>query len=175
MTHSRSGPFGWEIADDVPELTKAVIAVEPAGPPFYNVVPTATSDPAAARQYGVAFDHLTYDPPVKNMADLAPKREDKPRGKDLQACWMASVPHKLTRLAGIPIMIVTAEASYHAAYDHCTSEYLKQVGSGQRFRSPGRERHSRQWPHDDAGKEQPRDRPADRGLDRQACQEVMTV
>ena len=133
MTHSRSGPFGWEIADDVPELTKAVIAVEPAGPPFYNVVPTATSDPAAARQYGVAFDHLAYDPPVKSMADLAPKREDKPRGKDLQACWMASSPHKLTRLAGIPIMIVTAEASYHAAYDHCTSEYLKQSGVANDF------------------------------------------
>jgi pimeloyl-ACP methyl ester carboxylesterase len=128
LTHSRSGPFGWEIADDVPELTKAVIAVEPAGPPFYNVVPTATNDPAAARRYGVAFDHMTYDPPVKDITDLAPKREDKPRGKDLQACWMASVPHKLPRLAGIPIMIVTAEASYHAAYDHCTSEYLKQVG-----------------------------------------------
>jgi pimeloyl-ACP methyl ester carboxylesterase len=133
LTHSRSGPFGWEIADDVPELTKAVIAVEPAGPPFYNVVPTATSDPAAARRYGVAFDRLTYDPPVKGIADLAPKREEKPQGQDLQACWLASAPHKLPRLTGIPIMIVTAEASYHAAYDHCTSEYLKQAGVANDF------------------------------------------
>ena len=128
MTHSRSGPFGWEIADDVPELTKAVIAVEPAGPPFYNVVPTATNDPAAARRYGVAFDHLTFDPPVKDIADFAPKREDKPQSADLQACWVAGAHHKLPRLMGIPIAIVTAEASYHAAYDHCTSQFLTQAG-----------------------------------------------
>jgi pimeloyl-ACP methyl ester carboxylesterase len=29
---------------------------------------------------------------------------------------------------GIPILIVTAEASYHAPYDHCTSCFLRQAG-----------------------------------------------
>ncbi|MSV34296.1 MAG: hypothetical protein EXQ47_01685 [Bryobacterales bacterium] len=128
MTHSRSGPFGWMIADDVPELVKGIVAVEPAGPPFYNTVPTATADPTALRTYGVAYDHLTYDPPVKNVSDLAPKREDKPQAADLQACWVATVPHKMPKLAGIPIVIVTGEASYHAPYDHCTSQYLTQMG-----------------------------------------------
>jgi pimeloyl-ACP methyl ester carboxylesterase len=70
---------------------------------------------------------------VHDAADLAPKREEKPQGADLEACWFASVPHKLARLAGIPVMIVTAEASYHAPYDHCTSQYLTQAGVANDF------------------------------------------
>jgi len=27
-----------------------------------------------------------------------------------------------------PVVIISAEASYHAAYDHCTAAYLKQAG-----------------------------------------------
>ena len=34
----------------------------------------------------------------------------------------------MPNLKGIPILIVTAEASYHAPYDHCTSLFLKQAG-----------------------------------------------
>ena len=28
----------------------------------------------------------------------------------------------------LPILIVTSQASYHAVYDHCTSEYLSWAG-----------------------------------------------
>ena len=28
----------------------------------------------------------------------------------------------------MPILIVTAQASYHAPYDHCTVKYLRQAG-----------------------------------------------
>jgi len=132
LTHSRSGPFGWEISDDVPELVKGIIAVEPNGPPFYNEVPTAV-DSSIARDFGIAFDRLTYDPPVSSATDLAPKRENHPQGAELDACWFPSVPHKLPRLAGIPVMIVTAEASYHAPYDHCTSQYLEHAGVANDF------------------------------------------
>ncbi len=122
LTHSRSGAFGWEVADDVPELVKGIIAAEPNGPPFYNVPPFSTGDPASARPFGLAYDHLTYEPPVKELADLAPTRDGQ------TPCWFPAAPHTLPRLAGIPVMIVTAEASYHAPYDHCTSQYLTRAG-----------------------------------------------
>jgi len=128
LTHSRSGSMGWEIADDAPDFVKAVVAVEPSGPPFYNEAPAATPGQGIARNFGISYDHLTYDPPVASAADLGPKREEQPQGKDLDACWVASSPHKLPHLAGIPVLIVTAEASYHAPYDHCTSQYLKAAG-----------------------------------------------
>jgi pimeloyl-ACP methyl ester carboxylesterase len=130
MTHSRAGTFGWEIADDVPQLVRAVVAVEPAGPPFYNEAPSAAG---LARQFGIALDRLTYDPPVRSTADLAPKQEARPEARDLVRCWSAGTPHKLPRLAGIPVMIVTAEASYHAAYDHCTSRFLTEAGVANDF------------------------------------------
>ena len=128
MTHSRSGSFGWEIGDDAPELVKGIIAVEPSGPPFYNASPLAASTPGLVRPWGVSYDRLTYDPPVKEASDLAPKQEEKPQGPDLEPCWLAGSPHKLPHLAGIPIMIMASEASFHARYDHCTSQYLKQAG-----------------------------------------------
>jgi hypothetical protein len=28
----------------------------------------------------------------------------------------------------VPILVVTSEASYHRAYDHCTVKYLEQAG-----------------------------------------------
>jgi pimeloyl-ACP methyl ester carboxylesterase len=133
LTHSRSGTFGWEIADDVPSLVRAIVAVEPAGPPFYNEAPTATNPPVVTRQFGITLDKLTFDPAVSSTADLAPKHEAKPQAPDLVACWLPATPHKLPRLAGIPILIVTGEASYHAAYDHCTSRFLTQAGVANDF------------------------------------------
>ena len=34
----------------------------------------------------------------------------------------------LPNLQKLPILILTAEASYHAPYDHCTVKYLEQAG-----------------------------------------------
>jgi pimeloyl-ACP methyl ester carboxylesterase len=60
LTHSQSGPFGWLIADARPKLVKAVVAVEPAGPPFQNTLLGTEK----ARAWGVADIPITYDPPV---------------------------------------------------------------------------------------------------------------
>jgi pimeloyl-ACP methyl ester carboxylesterase len=38
LTHSQSGPFGWLIADARPNLVKAIVALEPSGPPFEDPV-----------------------------------------------------------------------------------------------------------------------------------------
>ena len=37
LTHSQSGPFGWQLADARPKLVKGILAVEPNGPPFYEM------------------------------------------------------------------------------------------------------------------------------------------
>ena len=33
----------------------------------------------------------------------------------------------------MPILVVMAEASYHAPYDHCTAKYLRQAGASVDF------------------------------------------
>jgi pimeloyl-ACP methyl ester carboxylesterase len=45
----------------------------------------------------------------------------------------AEPARKLPRLAGIPILILTSESSYHAPYDHCTAKYLAQAGVKNEF------------------------------------------
>jgi pimeloyl-ACP methyl ester carboxylesterase len=37
MTHSQSGAYGWPVADARPDLVKALIEVEPSGPPVHDV------------------------------------------------------------------------------------------------------------------------------------------
>ena len=129
LTHSRSGAIGWVIADDVPHLVKAIVAVEPSGPPFMDVVPVAMGEPKPARPWGIAYDHLTYDPPVTDPASLAPVRDTAAAGPDLLACWEPSAPHRLPHMAGFPILVLTSEASYHAMYDQCTVAFLKGAGA----------------------------------------------
>ena len=40
----------------------------------------------------------------------------------------AEPARRLVNLRNIPVLVVQAEASYHAAYDHCTAAYLRQAG-----------------------------------------------
>ena len=71
LTHSRSGPFGWLVADARPGLVRAILAIEPNGPPFFDVVPSAAT-PTFVRAWGIAYAKLHFDPPVEQPASLAP-------------------------------------------------------------------------------------------------------
>jgi len=56
-------------------------------------------------------------------------REEKPDHPDVVRCWLQKAPARpLPNLQKMPILIVTAEASYHATYDHCTVKFLEQAG-----------------------------------------------
>ncbi len=134
LTHSQSGAFGWPVADARVDLVKAILAVEPNGPPFFNTdnvpAPEWYRDlPMQARPWGITAVHLTYDPAISAASELAIVRQEKSDGEDLARCWEQKPPaRQLPRLQRIPILILTAEASYHAPYDHCTVKYLEQAG-----------------------------------------------
>jgi pimeloyl-ACP methyl ester carboxylesterase len=134
LTHSQSGAFGWPVADARPNLVKAIVAVEPNGPPFFNVENVAGPEwfrdvEPSARPWGVTAVSLAYAPAVKNASELAIARQEAPDGADLVRCWMQKPPaRQLPNLQKLPILVLTAEASYHAPYDHCTVRYLEQAG-----------------------------------------------
>src|SRR5215472_15215584 len=133
LIHSQSGAFAWPIADKRPSLVKAIVAVEPNGPPAHDVEfkgpPDWFGDNPHLKPYGLVEVPLTYDPPVSEAAPLKFVREDKAEKPDYVRCWAQQEPaRKLVNLQNIPILIVTAEASYHAPYDHCTVRYLAQAG-----------------------------------------------
>ena len=133
MIHSQSGTFIWPIADARPNLVKAVIAVEPNGPPVYETefkgAPEWFADMGNKKRWGLGEVPITYDPPLRDGEELAVVRQDKPDKPDLVRCWQQAEPaRKLPKLANIPMLIVVSEASYHASYDHCTANWLTQAG-----------------------------------------------
>ena len=125
LTHSQSGPFGWLIADARPQLVKAIVAIEPAGPPFEATIIGS----GKARAWGVTEIPIAYDPPVNDPREIAVEREAEADGPDLFVCWMQKAPpRQLVNLKTIPVVVMAAEASYHQVYDHCTAKYLNQAG-----------------------------------------------
>jgi len=132
VTHSMSGSYGWQIADARPTLVKALLEVEPSGPPFYDVVniapPVWFADSATpGRPWGITRSPITYAPPISSPQELGAVKVPA-EAADVSPCWRQSEPaHQLPTLQGVAILIITSEASYHAPYDHCTSEYLTQA------------------------------------------------
>ena len=134
MVHSQAGAFGWPVADARPDKVKALLAIEPNGPPFYAVSFVGApewfeySDTIALR-YGITDVPLTYDPPVKDASELRIVQQEQADGPDLVRGYLQAEPaRRLPNLRKMPILVVTAEASYHAPYDHCTVNYLRQAG-----------------------------------------------
>jgi pimeloyl-ACP methyl ester carboxylesterase len=124
LTHSQSGAFGWPVADARPDLVKAIVAIEPNGPPFGGVENAARSKP-----WGISGVPLTYLPPAANPSEIGVVQQEKPDGPDLDRCWLQQTPARsLPNLQKSPILIITSEASYHAPYDHCIVRNLEQAG-----------------------------------------------
>ena len=133
LGHSQGGPLVWTIADARPKLTRGILAIEPNGPPVYEIVFTGAPDyfkeDGITRPWGITRGPLTYAPPVKEPSELKFVQQAKADGPGMVRGWLQAEPaRRLVNLAGIPILIVTAEASYHAPYDHLTSQFLRQAG-----------------------------------------------
>jgi pimeloyl-ACP methyl ester carboxylesterase len=124
LTHSQSGSFGWLLADARPNLVKAIVAIEPKGPPFREAVFTNIS----ARPWGIADIPLTYEPAVNSSSDLL-TIEIPSTHENLTSCILQQEPARtLVNLVNISILIETSQASYHATYDQCTVDFLRQAG-----------------------------------------------
>lgn len=130
VVHSQSGPFGWAIAELRPDAVQAVVAIEPSGPPFASAPrPWGDGSPdRVTRPYGLTTTPLSYEPAIAGPENLA--RQFVPStDPNLAGCWRQAEPaRRLTNLSRTPVLILVAEASYHAGYDHCTAEYLTQAG-----------------------------------------------
>jgi pimeloyl-ACP methyl ester carboxylesterase len=134
LTHSQSGTFGWLVADARPAMVKGIVALEPSGPPLHDNVekgaPDWFGDGPLTKPYGLTAQPLSYDPPVTSTSGLTFVRQDSPDAPNLVRCWAQTTPaRRLVNLQRMPILVVQSEASYHAAYDHCTVAYLRQAGA----------------------------------------------
>jgi len=135
FAHSQAGPFGWKLGDVRPELVKGIVALEPEGPPFENYDgPPFSPDyihPGAGRNrpYGLTLLPIEYEPPIGADSSLLVRQNVSAPNANLSSCILQGEPvRRLVNLAKIPVLFLTSEASYHAVYDHCTVDYLRQAG-----------------------------------------------
>ncbi|HEY4068746.1 MAG TPA: hypothetical protein VGM74_17720, partial [Burkholderiaceae bacterium] len=136
--HSQAGLFGWKVADMRPDLVKALIAIEPNGPPFYDMVLPYQNAPVPEgqpwfrytsnlqRPWGLTGLPLTFSPPTDTPPATALQAPEAP---GLVPCYLqAGTPRTLPRLAQVTIGLFTSEASFRTASDHCNASFLRQAG-----------------------------------------------
>ena len=133
LVHSQAGAFAWPIAQARPALVRAILAVEPNGPPVHDVLysgaPDWFKDDAKLKISGLADIPLEYNPPLADGEALSFQHATEPIGPDQVRCWSQTEPaRKLVALDKIPLLVISSEASYHAPYDACTVAYLRQAG-----------------------------------------------
>jgi len=104
-------------------LVKAIIAIEPMGPPFINAIfPPLT----AARPYGLTEVPMQFSPPIQSASDL--KTVIVSSTENFTCIQQASPPRKLVNLKNVPVLLVTSESGYHTVYDSCSADFLKSAG-----------------------------------------------
>ncbi len=93
LTHSASGPSGWLAADRRPGLVRAIVSIEPMGPPFADI------PNIGPLRWGLTASPLTFDPPRLEPGAV--------RDADPAAL-------RLPNLVGLPIAVVTGDTSAFA-------------------------------------------------------------
>ena len=116
MTASAGSPMGWLTADARPSLVKAIVALEPIGPPFM-VDPNL----GVSLDWGLTASPMTFDPPAASPDELERAQVD-------DSTLQAEPARKLSALAEIPIAILEAEASLFAYSCPATAAFLEQAG-----------------------------------------------
>ncbi|KAK8172528.1 hypothetical protein BKA80DRAFT_288141 [Phyllosticta citrichinensis] len=130
LTHSFGSfaPILW--SNDCPQFLLGSINLEPANTPFQLFV---SLDPTKLRSiptrpWGLTNTRLDYDPPVSDPKEL----RTEPVGQDtreLRRCILQVEPmRKLPKVAIVPYLALTSNASVYVTWDHCVIDYLKQVG-----------------------------------------------
>lgn len=120
LAHSLGAPVGYLVADARPDLVSALVIVEGIGPQFAKA-PERGLD----LKWGVTSAPLAYEPAATSPEELSLTADTRgPFPVVLQQEPARSLP----RLAGIPIALVSAEASAFRWFDEPVKAFLSQAG-----------------------------------------------
>jgi pimeloyl-ACP methyl ester carboxylesterase len=111
--HSAGGPFSWLVANERPNLVRAIVNVEGAGNPF-----------AGNAVYGLTQAPIAYDPPVNDPKEFNLREVKVDAG---QAYKLQAEPARKLKNLTMPILYVTAENSGRLQGPAIVA-FLKQAG-----------------------------------------------
>lgn len=124
VVHSQAGLFCWPLADARPNLVKAIVALEPGGPPFIGDPIFSPNTPD--RPWGLTEIPMTYAPPITNASQLQKMNVSSDDG---YTCIQQVPPaRQWPNLRHIPVLTVTSETSWHGIFDGCIVRYLRDAG-----------------------------------------------
>ncbi len=133
VVHSQSGAYGWPLVQARPNLVKALVALEPSGPPVYGVAfhgaPEWFTVEGGWKPWGLTITPMEYEPALNSPDDLQFAQEETPQSPEHIRCWLQAEPaRRLSDFDNSPILVVESEASFYAPYNYCTVKYLEQAG-----------------------------------------------
>jgi pimeloyl-ACP methyl ester carboxylesterase len=125
MPNSQPGAAGWLVADRRPNLVKALVRLEPGGPPVASDGPPGfETEPTF--EWGLTRNPVAYSPPASNPPQL--RFVALPKEPEVATCWMqANPPRQLPNLQKVPILLLTSPSGYNSWRDPCTSKFLTQA------------------------------------------------
>jgi pimeloyl-ACP methyl ester carboxylesterase len=129
VPHSQPGPAAWLVADRRSNLLKAIVTIEPGGPPVRTDEPHLAfpPSPSVVFTWGITRNPITYDPPVTDPSQLT--FVALPKEPDVNTCWVQAAPaRRLPNVAKVPIVFLSSPSGYNTAWDPCTTKYLTQAG-----------------------------------------------
>jgi pimeloyl-ACP methyl ester carboxylesterase len=137
VVHSQSGAYGWPVVQQRPNLVKALVALEPSGPPVYDVIlqgpPDYFADDDQMIPYGLAYTPIEYVPAISDPSELHFEKV-APKSPGHVGCWQQVAPaRRLANMDQTPILVVGGEASFYVPYNYCTVRYLEQAGLNPTF------------------------------------------
>lgn len=130
VSHSIGALHPILLSNDCPALVAGNINLEPAIIPFQSYTGNSTSSVgrSAARPWGLTNTAIDYVPAIASSDEL----NTTSVGEDTLAkrsCLMQVEPAlQLPKIASVPFVALTGEASPHMTYDHCVIDYLEQAG-----------------------------------------------
>lgn len=123
MTHSMGGPFGWLTADARPGLVKGIVAVEPLAPAFGEMAPGVGN-----LSWGLTAAPMTFDPPAATAEELTHSTHPPAAPYSAPMTLQTEPARTWPRLAKVPTLVVTGEASFMTLFDAGTVAFLRQAG-----------------------------------------------
>jgi len=132
ISHSIGSSYPILMSDQCPDLILGNINLEAGNIPFQSYVGNSTHPSVGrttSRPWGLTNTPITYDPPITAPSQLSTVTVGNDTAA-LRSCIMQTngTVHTLPKIAKVPYLLITGEASPHITYDHCLINFLEQAG-----------------------------------------------
>ena len=114
LSHSQGGNVSLQVAEDRPDLVRAIVTAEPGG--------------------GVQGQLFTYDPPITSTDELSTYTEAEGERPGETGCVLQNEPvRRLVNFQNLPILNISGNGGYHRAGDACPPKWINQAGGQVEF------------------------------------------